>query len=102
MLRCSYEAKGTELWGKAILSPVGGKRQALSLQQQPKLKVQSDFETDSRGQDEIIQRENAKGSFWSNTTPQATVIRKHASLLLIFHLYYLPVRICWLIKLFFS
>ena len=35
------------------------------------------------------------------TALQATVILKHASLLLIFHLYYLPVRIFWLIKLFF-
>ena len=49
----------------------------------------------------FLQRENAKGSFWSNTKPQATVICKRASLLLIFHLYYLPDRISWLIKLFF-
>lgn len=43
--------------------------------------------------------ENAKGNFWSDT--QATVILKRDSLLVIFHLYHLPVRISWPIKLIF-
>ena len=45
--------------------------------------------------------ENAKGNRPSNTAPQATVILKHDSLLVICHLYYLPVRIRGPVKLIF-
>lgn len=45
--------------------------------------------------------ENAKGNFSSNAMPQATIIVKHDSLLVIFHPYYLPVRNFWPLKLIF-
>ena len=49
----------------------------------------------------FLQRNGEMQGVSGQTAPQATVILKHASLLLIFYLYYLPVRICWLIKLLF-
>lgn len=100
MLRHPCEATGTP-WVQGRALSWWWERQASAPWQQPNSRFSLTLNLIHEAWMESLWRWKCKRSCSSNTMTQASVILKGDSLLAIFHLYYLPVRICGPTKLIF-